>query len=150
MIELDNIYLDVEAADYKEVLRKIGSILQEKGYVKDTYTDALMEREEKSPTGLPIIPRSIAIPHTDPCHVIKPCVIIFQLKNTVKFKEMANPENYVDAAYVFGLVFTDGRKQLPLLSSVITLAQDEDDMEKLMNAVDKESIYAIVKKYISE
>lgn len=149
MIELDNIYLDIEASDYKEVLQIMGGILQEKGYVKDSYTDALLEREELSPTGLPVEPVSIAIPHTDPCHVIRPCVIVLKLKQPVRFKEMANPEHMVDAAWIFGLVFDDGNKQLPLLASVIELAQDETAMNGLMEAKDKEEIYAVVKRYIS-
>ena len=149
MIELDNIYLDIEASDYKEVLQIIGGILLEKGYVKDSYTDALLEREELSPTGLPVEPVSIAIPHTDPCHVIRPCVIVLKLKQPVRFKEMANPEHMVDAAWIFGLVFDDGNKQLPLLASVIELAQDETAMNGLMDAEDKEEVYAVVKRYIS-
>lgn len=149
MIELDNIYLDIEASDYKEVLQIMSGILQEKGYVKDSYTDALLEREELSPTGLPVEPVSIAIPHTDPCHVIRPCVIVLKLKQPVRFKEMANPEHMVDAAWIFGLVFDDGNKQLPLLASVIELAQDETAMNGLMEAKDKEEIYAVVKRYIS-
>ena len=149
MIELDNIYLDIEASDYKEVLQIMGGILQEKGYVKDSYTDALLEREELSPTGLPVEPVSIAIPHTDPCHVIRPCVIVLKLKQPVRFKEMANPEHMVDAAWIFGLVFDDGNRQLPLLASVIELAQDETAMNGLMEAKDKEEIYAVVKRYIS-
>ncbi len=149
MIELDNIYLDIEASDYKEVLQIMGGILQEKGYVKDSYTDALLEREELSPTGLPVEPVSIAIPHTDPCHVIRPCVIVLKLKQPVRFKEMATPEQMVDAAWIFGLVFDDGNKQLPLLASVIELAQDETAMNGLMSAKDKEEIYAVVKRYIS-
>ena len=149
MIELDNIYLDIEASDYKEVLQIMSGILQEKGYVKDSYTDALLEREELSPTGLPVEPVSIAIPHTDPCHVIRPCVIVLKLKQPVRFKEMANPEHMVDAAWIFGLVFDDGNRQLPLLASVIELAQDETAMNGLMEAKDKEEIYAVVKRYIS-
>ncbi len=149
MIELDNIYLDIEASDYKEVLQIMGGILLEKGYVKDYYTDALLEREELSPTGLPVEPVSIAIPHTDPCHVIRPCVIVLKLKQPVRFKEMANPEHMVDAAWIFGLVFDDGNKQLPLLASVIELAQDETAMNGLMDAKDKEEVYAVVKRYIS-
>ena len=149
MIELDNIYLDIEASDYKEVLQIMGGILLEKGYVKDYYTDALLEREELSPTGLPVEPVSIAIPHTDPCHVIRPCVIVLKLKQPVRFKEMANPEHMVDAAWIFGLVFDDGNKQLPLLASVIELAQDETAMNGLMDAEDKEEVYAVVKRYIS-
>lgn len=150
MVELDNIYLDVEASNYKEVLEILGSILYEKGYVKDTYTEALLEREEKSPTGLPVTPVSIAIPHTDPCHVIRPCVIILKMKHAVKFKEMANPDNYVEAVWIFGLVFSDGKKQLPLLASVISLAQDETAMNTLMCSEDQEGIYTVVKKFISE
>ena len=149
MIELDNIYLDIEASDYKEVLQIMGGIVLEKGYVKDYYTDALLEREELSPTGLPVEPVSIAIPHTDPCHVIRPCVIVLKLKQPVRFKEMANPEHMVDAAWIFGLVFDDGNKQLPLLASVIELAQDETAMNGLMDAEDKEEVYAVVKRYIS-
>ena len=149
MIELDNIYLDIEASDYKEVLQIMGGILLEKGYVKDSYTDALLEREELSTTGLPVEPVSIAIPHTDPCHVIRPCVIVLKLKQPVRFKEMANPEHMVDAAWIFGLVFDDGNKQLPLLASVIELAQDETAMNGLMDAEDKEEVYAVVKRYIS-
>ncbi len=62
---------------------------------------------------------------------------------------MANPEHMVDAAWIFGLVFDDGNKQLPLLASVIELAQDETAMNGLMDAEDKEEVYAVVKRYIS-
>lgn len=101
-----------------------------------------------SPTGLPLSPWSIAIPHTDPEHVIKPCIIIFKLKNIVKFKEMANPKHDVNVKYVFGLVFTDGKKQLPLLSNIISITQDKDAMEMLLNATTKENIFEAVIKYI--
>ena len=83
MINIDNIYLDVKEENYKDILKKIGDILYKKGYVKESYTKSLLNREEMSPTGLPLSPWSIAIPHTDPEHVIKPCIIIFKLKNIV-------------------------------------------------------------------
>ena len=55
----------------------------------------------------------------------------------------------VEAAWIFGLVFDDGNKQLPLLASVINLAQDEEAVNGLMNAADREGVYAVVKEYIS-
>lgn len=148
MINIDNIYLDVKEENYKDILKKIGDILYKKGYVKESYTKSLLNREEISPTGLPLSPWSIAIPHTDPEHVIKPCIIIFKLKNIVKFKEMANPKHNVNVKYVFGLVFTDGKKQLPLLSNIISITQDKDAMEMLLNATTKENIFKTVTKYI--
>lgn len=148
MIYKENIYLNIKGETYKDILIKIGKELYKKGYVKESYTKALLEREELSPTGLPLSPWSIAIPHTDPEHVIKPCIIIFKLDKTILFNEMANPEKTVKVKYVFGLVFTDGKKQLPLLSSVISIAQDKQSMEKLAKATTKEEILDAVNKYL--
>lgn len=141
MISMENIYLDIEAQDYREVLQRIGGLLQDKGYVKDSYTQALLTREELSPTGLPLTPWSIAIPHAEPEHVITPCIIVFQLKKLVLFKEMANPANQVPVKYVFGLVFTDGKKHLQLLADIIALSQDEQVMQALYQSTSKKEIF---------
>lgn len=50
----------------REVLQIIGKLLLEKGYVKESFGNALIEREEKYPTGLAMVPYPVAIPHTDP------------------------------------------------------------------------------------
>lgn len=148
MISMENIFLDVEAQDYREVLKKIGALLQEKGYVKESYTHALLAREELSPTGLPLSPWSIAIPHAEPEHVITPCIIVFQLKKLVLFKEMANPTNQVPVKYVFGLVFTDGKKHLQLLADIIALSQDTQMMEGLYKSTSKEDIFDKLAKHL--
>lgn len=148
MISLDNIYLNIEANNYNDVLTFIADTLYEKGYVKETYKEALLKREENFATGLPTEPIGIAIPHSDPEHVNKPCIIIVQLKNTVKFREMGNHSNTIDAKYAFGLVFDNGEKQMPLLSSLIGMAQEEETMISLSKAETKEQILNIVKQYI--
>lgn len=148
MINIDNIYLNIEGDNYKDILTKLGNELYKKGYVKESYTNALIQREELSPTGLPLSPWSIAIPHTDPKHVLKPCIVIFKLKKTILFKEIANPKKNVDVKYIFALVFTDGKKQLPLLSSVISITQDKESMNMLSMATTKEDILNAIKKYL--
>ncbi|MFZ7133517.1 MAG: PTS sugar transporter subunit IIA [Eubacteriales bacterium] len=148
MIYPDNIYLDVSENSCEDILKLIGKLLYKNGYVKETYSDALLAREEYSPTGLPTCPYSIAIPHTDPEHVIKPCIIILKLKEPVLFREMGNPVGTVQVKYVFGLVFTDGKKQVPLLSQMISMTQNEEDMDTLINATDRKVILEVVKKYI--
>ncbi|WP_329384345.1 PTS sugar transporter subunit IIA [Anaerofustis butyriciformans] len=149
MISHENIYLNVEVNDYKDALKTLGELLYKKNYVKDTYTNALLKREEISPTGLPIHPWSIAIPHTDPEHVIKPCIIILKLKNDIEFREMASNDKTVNVKYIFGLVFTDGKKQIPLLSSIINMTKNQEAMENLLNANDEDEIYKITTKYIN-
>lgn len=148
MLIRDNIYMDVFAETYQDVLSLIGQVLYEKGYVKETYTQALLGREEEFATGLPTTPEAIAIPHTDPEHVIKPCILILKLHNPVKFREMGNHENLLDVRYVFGLVFNDGRKQMPLLASIISMASDEKKMADLSEAKTEDDVMALVSDYV--
>ena len=38
----------------KEVIKQMASALEEEGYVKDTFADAIVKRESVYPTGLPV------------------------------------------------------------------------------------------------
>lgn len=58
----------------------------EKGYVKSTYIDAVLEREKTLPTGLDIGEMCVAIPHTDSKHVNESNVALAVLKNPVEFR----------------------------------------------------------------
>lgn len=148
MVSIENIILNQEVKDYKEALEFISDNLFERGYVKETYKEALLTREENSPTGLPIRPWSVAIPHTDPEHVIKPCIFIIQLKNIIQFHEMGNPKENVDVKYLFGLVFTDASKQVSLLGSIIEMITNQEAFDKLAVANTKSDIYNIITKFI--
>ena len=53
----------------KEVIKQMASALEEEGYVKNTFADAIVKRESIYPTGLPVGEINVAIPHTDPEHV---------------------------------------------------------------------------------
>ena len=48
----DLVFYDFEADDAADVIRKLGVKLEKKGFVKDTYTEAVAAREEEYPTGL--------------------------------------------------------------------------------------------------
>lgn len=63
----------------------------EKGYVKSTYIDAVLEREKTLPTGLDIGEMCVAIPHTDSKHVNESNVALAVLKNPVEFRNMIDP-----------------------------------------------------------
>ena len=69
MIEKELIFLDFFANDYNDFFDKISDILYEKGYVKETFKNAIKKREEEFPTGLQVESLGIAIPHTDSLHV---------------------------------------------------------------------------------
>ncbi|MDR1192556.1 MAG: PTS sugar transporter subunit IIA [Peptococcaceae bacterium] len=148
MISTDNIYLDLELADYKSVLSTVARLLRDKGYVTKEFEAALLSREELSPTGVPASPIGVALPHTNPQYVIKPCVIIVRLKRPVLFREMGNPSKEVEAKYIFGLAFLDGKEQAPLLSRIISMVIDAEAMEKLEMATTSEEVYNVASAYI--
>ena len=59
--------------DREELLRELSIILENKGYVKGTYQESIINRERIHPTGLMVEDLiNIAIPHTDVDHVNKP------------------------------------------------------------------------------
>ena len=64
MMHLDLINLVETAPDRITLLRKLSQKLIQKGYVKDSFEAALLEREKEFPTGLQLENTAVAIPHT--------------------------------------------------------------------------------------
>ena len=72
ILKKELIKLAVEATDSEEALRTVAQGFVDNGYAKDTYPQAIVERERVFATGLPAPAFDIAIPHCDSEHVIKP------------------------------------------------------------------------------
>ena len=67
----------------EDVLRATAAELFAEGYVKESYSDAIIEREKKYPTGLPTGEICVAIPHTDPEHVNDAAICLSILEKPV-------------------------------------------------------------------
>jgi PTS system galactitol-specific IIA component len=77
----DLVITGMEADCWEEALKILSGRLKEKGYVKDDFYRALVEREKSFPTGLPVEGDiKAAIPHANPDYVIKPAVAVGVLK----------------------------------------------------------------------
>lgn len=150
MFYLDNIYLNEDLNTKKEVFQFIRDKLFRKGFVCESYADALEIREKDNPTGLPTVPFGIAIPHTDTKFVKKPCIIMIRPKQSVRFEQMGSPKEPVDAKFIFGLCFTDGRKQVELLAGIIEMTGNKTDMNVLEQTQDRKEVMKIIKKYLKD
>jgi len=91
MLYLYLIELKLKAKSSQEVIEKLGNLMLSKGYVLDSYVDAVLTREETLPTGLPIDGFSVAIPHTDSGHVNESTIAIATLEEPVEFNMMIDP-----------------------------------------------------------
>ncbi|GLC31821.1 PTS sugar transporter subunit IIA [Clostridium omnivorum] len=144
------ILMDYGANNKEELLRGLGTILREKGYVKNTYIDGLLEREETFPTGLNTPGVSVAIPHTYAIHVEKPVILIAKLNKPVVFKEMGSGENDVEAKLIFMLAIKNPDQQVITLSKLMSIFSKEETLLEIYNAKEKHDIYLTLKKVLEE
>lgn len=145
----DLIFIDVEAGTSDEVFRKLGGVLTEKGFGKETYVQALIDREAEYPTGLNIDGCGIAIPHTPADFVNESATCIGILKNPVNFLEMGTDED-VAVKMVFVLCVTDPQKHMEQLQRIVSIIQDKSVLEKLQKTRNVNEIIEIIKKKETE
>lgn len=134
------ILLDVDANTKEEVLAAMGSNLVEKGLVKKSFTQAIIERESEFATGLPTAGVSVAIPHTDVEHVNRKTISVAVLKNAVDFGVMGDESETTPVKLVFMLAMDEAHTQLSLLQKLMRVFQNADILKYLVNEQDKTSI----------
>ncbi|MDQ0205116.1 PTS sugar transporter subunit IIA [Pectinatus haikarae] len=139
---VNQIKLEVKNSD--EALKKISSLLYSFGYVKDTYSDAIIAREKLFPTGLPFEKCGVALPHTDCCHVNKPMIAICTLKTPVTFQNMGDASQPVSVKIIFMLAMKKSENQLQLLSELMENLQDNMLMENLLQTDSAKEITALM------
>ncbi len=117
----------------EEALTYLSDKLIEKGIVKESYKEAILNREKVFPTGLQFEKYGIAIPHTDVEHVYKEQIAVMTLENPVSFYQMGINDVEVSVKVIFMLALKEAHSQLTILQQLIEILQDKEIMEKLMN-----------------
>lgn len=146
LLDENLIFLNAKCSSSKEILSFISDKLLEQGKVKESFNEAIIEREDKYPTGLRIEPYGIAIPHTDAEHVISPCIAVVRMASPVAFVEMAGTDQ-VDVTFIFCLVFDKSQSHAELLGSIMKMCTTGEMMEQLYDASDKVQILKILKQF---
>lgn len=133
----------LEASSSEGAIRVLGTRLFESGYVRDTYVDAVLEREKVFATGLPTPEIQVAIPHTDIEHVIHPAIAVGVLQDTVEFVEMGNPDGVVNVRIVCMLAVNQSDSLVSLLQNLVGIFQDPVVLHQIVDARDVSEIAAI-------
>lgn len=140
--------LDLYVSDQKEFFETRFLNLLKKGYVKESFKDAIIEREANYPTGLPLEKITIAIPHTDTEHIEKPFVYINRLKEEINFNQMGNEEEVIQVKDVWVLGIKDGSKQVDLLSFIMEIFNDKEFINEYRNVKDAGELIDLLNKKI--
>ena len=127
-IQAEDIQLGLPSVTKEEAIRAAGALLAKRGYVDETYADAMVEREKLVSTYMGM---GVAIPHGTSQKkgtVKKSGVVLLQYPQGVDFGD--------EKAYlVFGIAGV-GNDHLDLLGNVCEILEDEDALEQLKTTSD--------------
>ena len=133
--------LEVESAE--EAIRHLAARLQGLGRVRTGYAEAVVAREKKYPTGLPLgHDINVAVPHTDPEYVIAPAIALATLMRPVEFANMEDGDDRIAVGIVFMLALNDKDRQIDMLQQVIATIQNRETIESLLAAKTVDEVLA--------
>ena len=142
----DLVLLDIKGDTNEEVLREVAKVLEAKGIVKETYADALVQREMEYPTGLPIGEMNCAIPHTYPEHINEIAIALVVLDKPVKFQQMGDPDEQVDVSVLICLAMKKMDDNVKLLPALMGFFADEENLKTLTTMKDPKAILDYIKE----
>jgi galactitol PTS system EIIA component len=142
------ILTDLKLNHSHEALKALAQVLQNEGYVKDTYYEALVEREENFATGLPGGEINVAIPHADPIHVNNNAIAVGICQSPVDFKMMGNHDETLGVEIIFMLALKDGHAHINVLSQLMGVLQDEALLLKLKSIRSQSELLKVLTEHI--
>ncbi len=140
------ILTDLNAKTANEVFEQLGGTMVQQGYCKESFVQALMDRETAAPTGINMRGVGVAVPHTTPEHVNREGLAIGQLRQPVHFLQMGTDDIDVPVQLVFMMAITDPEVHMPLMMRIFQIVQDQAVLEKLLQAKSKEEIAEIIRR----
>lgn len=143
-LKTEFVIMDLEVSSKQELLEIMATRFEENGIVKDTYKQAVLDREEVYPTGLLLGDINIAIPHCDNKHANTNAIAIAKLTKPITFKYMADPEIDVPVSFAIMLSISNPKDQVPVLSSMIEVLSKQENMKELILAESAEQIINII------
>jgi len=144
----------LKASCRDEALRILAGMLRKSGCVKDSFLQAILDRESKFPTGLVLEgPVNVALAHADTKHVIESGFAVGVLDEPVQFHNMAAPEELVDVHVIFVMAAQDPKTVMRALQhltqdifqrkdvmSAIFAADDDSELEQYLDRIINSSI----------
>lgn len=141
------IYFQEEVQTDHDVLSYLANQLLEKGVVKESFKEALLQREREFPTGLPTEGFAVAIPHTEAKFVNENSLAISILANPVSFNMMGMPENQVKVSIVFLLALKDSKGHLEMLKALMNVIQSPQLLRDLVQTNKQEDVIKIIQSF---
>lgn len=128
----------LKSVSQEELIKQMGQSAIDKGWAKNGYVEALMEREAKFATGLHTSGVEVAIPHADPEWTNEPGMVVGVMDKPVIFQPMGGYGGDVMAKFVFMLIIPDADSHIEFLSALSSFIEDADRLANLEKTRDIE------------
>lgn len=132
------------ALDTYSVEEELAGALCAGGWVKETYANALHEREEAFPTALDARGINVAIPHCETEHVNQGAVAVGVLKHPVSWRRMDDSSQTCDVSLVVMLALVEAHAHLEMLQKVIAIVQDQEFVGTVIAQDEPQEVYRLL------
>ena len=142
------VFFDFEATDEWDFFKKMSDTLKEKGYVRDSWHDAICAREKSFPTGLQFEKIGVAIPPVAPENIVKPYIAIIKPKAPIDFAPMADMVDHpVHTELIINLgLLAHAEDQVAVLQAMMGIFMDEEATAEIMAQDTPEGIIDAIAK----
>jgi galactitol PTS system EIIA component len=150
ILEEDLVAIDMAAKSKTEAIYELSKLLEEKGYVKESFPQAVVEREGHFPTGLPTSLYGVAIPHTDSHHVLHTGIAVGVLKNPVEFTIMGTTDHTVQVELVLLLAIQNPASHIQVLQQLMELFQSPEILQRLKDTGSKKEVVNVLTTHLTK
>lgn len=127
----------------EDFFKEASRILKKDSIVTDGFYNALVQREEKFPTGLKTLTIPVAIPHAEFEYVNKESILFCNFNKPLSFYRMDEPTETVSVEIAIMLLIKDKNNHMESLVELMGLIQSEY-LIALKNANSYEECLAII------
>ncbi|MFP4510696.1 MAG: PTS sugar transporter subunit IIA [Spirochaetaceae bacterium] len=150
LVKEDLVIDRLDVRDRTDALQKMSGLLVEKGYCRETFTAAILERERIHPSGLPMAGHKIAIPHADAEHVITSAILFVRLDIPVEWCAMGSTDDRISVQLVSMFALKEKRLIGDMLETLLTVYQHNEVLNALIEAKDSGSMFTILKQAVKD
>lgn len=137
LLDGKNVKILEEAKDWRDAIRKSVMPLEEEGFVKPEYKEAIISGVEKLGPYIVIAPL-IALPHARPEQgVLKSQVAVTLFRNKVSFDKKDT-----EVQLFVALAAADSDSHLNALMTISEILQDEEKVAQILQSEDTETLYS--------
>jgi PTS system galactitol-specific IIA component len=144
----DLVIAPMQAERAEDAITQLGTRLRAGGFVKDSWTQATIEREKTFSTGLPTAEIGVAIPHADVEHVLRQAIAVGVLAEPLAFGEMGSPDSTVPVRIVCALAVARSELLVTLLRQLVEMFQSPLVLRQIATATSPAEIVEIFDRHI--